>query len=174
MYYYMPEEVLTPLEFWTYSTMLIDNQWGGHGTGFLVQVPLKDDNTQARVFLVTNKHVINPDHVLRKTANKINLHFNIKDKEDQSIIGQNLTFEFSYSEKCREHSGNDVDVLAFEITELFVRYPEIEAYMANYNMFSNQTVLKELDIKMGDEIVVIGFPQGYPLGLKHITSNHLN
>jgi hypothetical protein len=38
-------------------------------------------------------------------------------------------------------------------------------------MFANQKILKELYIKMGDEIIVIGYPQSYPLGLKHITSN---
>ena len=79
----MSEKLVTPLEFWTYSTMLIDNQWGGHGTGFLVAISSKDDNTQVRVILVTNKHVINPDHVHRKSADKIRLHFNIRDKEDE-------------------------------------------------------------------------------------------
>ena len=88
-----------------------------------------------------------------------------------SIVGQNHTLGFLYSEICREHPVNDVDVLALDVTELFVRYPQIEAHMSNYNMFTIQKILKELDIRMGDEIIVIGFPQSYPLGLKHITSN---
>jgi len=47
------------IDLWVHSTMLIVNQWGEHGTGFLVRRAVTEDGS--RVFLVTNKHVLHSD-----------------------------------------------------------------------------------------------------------------
>lgn len=166
----MSKRLLTPLEFWTHATMRIDNQWVGHGTGFLVGLLTKADGSEGRIFFVTNKHVINPNKEKRESADKIALHFNIR-KSDQSIVGNKLGLQFSYSNICREHPDPDVDILALEVTQMFVENPQIEARFANYNMFANPRILNEKDIKMGDEILVIGYPQSYPVGLRHVSTN---
>jgi hypothetical protein len=42
---------------WIHTTMLIENDWGEFGTGFLVSRSISD--SKARVFLASNKHVLN-------------------------------------------------------------------------------------------------------------------
>ena len=44
-------------DFWLFNTMLIENEHGGEGTGFLVG-PSKTESNESKVFLITNKHVL--------------------------------------------------------------------------------------------------------------------
>jgi hypothetical protein len=155
-------------DFWIYNTMLIENEWGDRGTGFLVARPDDDDNTKGRVFLVTNKHVVNRDNTRRQNATKITLHLNIKNT-DQSITGKEKEIPLRSNDLklYREHHNTDVDVMAIDITHLLIAHPEIETQQAPYDIFATPAKLQELDIKIGDEILVVG----YPSGLKHRTTN---
>jgi hypothetical protein len=56
--------------------MLVENEYGGEGTGFLVFRPNKTESNEGKVFLITNKHVLNPDPEKREQAKKITLHLN--------------------------------------------------------------------------------------------------
>jgi S1-C subfamily serine protease len=154
-------------ETWVYATMIIKNEWDQLGTGFLVFRPI--DEKQGKIFLVTNKHVINEKKELRERASEITIFLNIK-KEDGTTAGEVAKLLLSFKDgqkKWREHPERDVDVLAIDITDLIVKYPQIEKKWAGYSDFGVKEKLQELDVTIGDEIMVIG----YPMGLKHRTTN---
>jgi hypothetical protein len=67
----------------------------------------------------------------------------------------------------REHPHPDVDVMAFDVTELLVQYPQIQIQIVTYDMFADSQTRERLDIKIADEILMIG----YPLGLRHQATN---
>lgn len=154
-------------ETWVYATMLIRNEWGEMGTGFLVFRPINDK--EGRVFLVTNKHVLNKTKAVRDNAAEIEVYLNIKNS-DGSISGESAKIQLSLPggiKSWREHPDRDVDVLAIDITGLIVSYPQIEKKWASYADIADETKRRELEITIGDEIMTVG----YPLGLKHRTSN---
>lgn len=152
---------------WIYATMLIENEWSKMGTGFLVS--RKIDDGHVRVFLTTNKHVLHKKAEMRERATKVRLYLNIKDT-DGSITGQSVNMHLNLgdgSKLWREHPDPDVDALAIDVTRLLAQYPQIEKKWAEYNLFADSTKLVEFDITIGEEILVIG----YPMGLRHATSN---
>ncbi|MEW6232325.1 MAG: serine protease [Chloroflexota bacterium] len=154
-------------ESWIYATMLIENEWGGGGTGFLVFRAI--DDTKGRIFLATNKHVLHEKAEKRRGATRVVLYLNVKNA-DGSITGQTAKLPLNLddgSKRWREHPNRDVDVLAFDVTPLLVQYPQIEKRWADYSLFVDREKMEELDITMGDEIVVIG----YPLGLRQGATN---
>lgn len=118
---HMPSPVSS---FWIYNTMLIENQWGGRGTGFLVFKPKVPGSNQGRVFLITNKHVINSKPRLRAESSHITLHLNIKGINN-TISSKEVEFptHIGNTKLYREHPSQDVDVIAFDITLLLVEYP---------------------------------------------------
>jgi hypothetical protein len=153
---------------WIQSTVLIENDWGETGSGFLVTRRISGD--RAKAFLITNKHVLNKDPQLRNEAKEIYIYVNMRDK-DYSIVGQKGTFPLQYADsspKWREHPDPDVDVLALDATSLILHFPQLEKKMANYSVFADQGKLQEYDIDIGDEVLVIG----YPNGLKQGTTNY--
>lgn len=154
-------------ESWIFSTMLIENQWSGMGTGFLVGRRLDDGS--GRVFLVTNKHVLNEEESKRRDATQITVYLNVEEnggpiKGEKVLIILNLD---NGTKRWREHADKDVDVLAFDVTPLIAQYPQIKKRWAESVLFFNESLKKEHDITMGDDVVVIG----YPMGLRHRTSN---
>lgn len=154
-------------ESWIYATMLIENEWGEGGTGFLVFRAI--DDRSGRIFLATNKHVLHEKAEMRKQATRILLYLNIKNA-DGSVTGQTAEVSLNLddgSRRWREHPNKDVDVLVFDITPLLVQYPQIEKRWAEYTLFADPAKLEELDITIGEEVLVIG----YPLGLRHAKTN---
>jgi len=155
------------VETWIYTTMLIENEWGEKGTGFLVSRLISDE--YGRIFLATNKHVLHKEAEMRQSANKVILYLNIKNV-DGSITGQTAELPLNLndgSKRWREHPDQDVDVLAFDVSPLIAQYPQIKGKWANYSDFGDRAKRDELDVTMGDEIVVIG----YPLGLRQGATN---
>jgi hypothetical protein len=57
-----------------------------------------------------------------------------------------------------EHPSQDMDVIAFDITRLLVQNPVIEWPSVPYEMLATKQLLEEKDIKIGYEILVIGYP----------------
>ena len=97
------------------------------------------------------------------------MYLNFK-KADGSITGktEKLTLNPNDGHKrWREHPDQDVDVLAFDVSPLIAQYPQIKGKWADYSDFSDQTKREELDVTIGDEILVIG----YPLGLRQGATN---
>jgi hypothetical protein len=151
-------------ESWIYATMLIENEWGERGSGFLVARQI--DEKYGRIFLVTNKHVLNKDTEIRQSAAWVRLYFNFKNADD-SITGKTTELPLNLKngdKRWREHPEHDIDVLAFDVTTLIEQYPQIERKWANYSDFCDQTKREELDVTMGDEIMVIGYPLGIRQG----------
>jgi len=154
-------------ESWLYATMLIENEWAERGTGFLVYRAIDDE--RGRIFFVTNKHVLHKKAEIRRNATRVFLYLNIKDT-DGSITGQTVELPLKFddgSKRWHEHPDKDVDVLAFDITSLLVKYPQIEKRWADYSLFADHAKLEELDITIGEEVLVFG----YPLGLRHARTN---
>jgi hypothetical protein len=155
-------------DFWLFNTMLVENEYGGEGTGFLVFRPNKTESNEGKVFLITNKHVLNPDPEKRDRATKVTLHINIQN-ENNSIVKQKaeIPTNIGSSKSFREHTSEDVDVIAFDIRQLLVEYPSIKMQTATYEMLLSPDKIKDWDIKSGDQINVIG----YPAGIRHRMSN---
>lgn len=154
-------------ETWVYATMLIRNEWNEMGTGFLVFRPTNEK--EGRVFLITNKHVLNKKKELRENAREIEVFLNIKNP-DGSISGESAMIPLILPDgqkSWKEHPDGDVDVLAIDITGLIISSPQIEKKWASYADIADENKRKELDITIGDEIMSIG----YPLGLKHRKTN---
>jgi len=154
--------------FWIYNTMLIENQWGGRGTGFLVFKPDEPGSKAGRAFLVTNKHVLNRQPSLRDEATKIILHLNIRTNSN-TIIGRSTSFPtvINNSKSYREHPSPHVDVLAFDLTGLLANNPNIVSQQLPLERFASKSVIQSEDVKIGEEILVIG----YPSSLKHKDTN---
>jgi hypothetical protein len=148
--------------------MLVENEYNGEGTGFLVYRPIKAESNEGKVFLITNKHVLNPDPDKRDKATKITLNLNIQN-ENNSIVKQKaeIPTNVGSSKSFREHPSEDVDVIAFDITKLLAQYPSIRIQTATYEMLLNADKIKDWDIKIGDQINVIG----YPAGIRHRMTN---
>ncbi len=148
--------------------MMVENESGGKGTGFLIFRPSQKGSEEGRCFLVTNKHVLNPIPKLRDDATKIILHLNIKNENDP-IVRQKAEFptRIGDSKTFKEHLSEDVDVIAFDVTQLLVEYPSIQKQMATYDMLLTPDKIRDWDIKIGDEINVLGYPEG----IRHESTN---
>ena len=152
-------------ESWIYATILVQNEHGGKGTGFLVRRPV--DENRAKIFLVTNKHVIGEGPEVRAATKKIGLNINVKDK-DSNIRGELVVLELPNGrDPWREHPDRDVDVLALDVTSVLLDYPHIVTKWAEYSLFASPQRLDELDVNIGDDVMVVG----YPLGTRHHETN---
>ena len=154
--------------FWIYNTMLIENEWGGRGTGFLVFMPDEPGSKMGRVFLVTNKHVLNRQPLLRDKATKIKLHLNIRTNSN-TISARSTSFPtvINNVKSYREHPSPDVDVLAFDLTGLLANNTNIVSQQVPLERFATKSIIQSEDVKIGEEILVIG----YPSSLKHKDTN---
>jgi hypothetical protein len=144
---------------WVYATVRVENEWGQAGTGFLVI--RKINERQAKVFLVTNKHVIHADPQRRKEAHFLTLYLNIRG-EDGRISGAPFRTPLVEDGQplWREHPNPDVDVFAVDVTDLVNRNPRIENKGVDYSLFGFPDVLKREDVTEGDEVFIIGYPLG--------------
>ncbi len=149
---------------WIYATILIENEWGGKGTGFLVS--RETSNDKGKIFLCTNKHVLNKNKKLRERATKITCYINIEEK-DGTVVGKNVKIPLVFSDgtrRWREHPDDFVDVLVFDITNLIIAIPSMVRKWASYDLFVDEKILKEQDITIGEDVMIIGYPSGFVQG----------
>lgn len=140
------------------------NEWSGTGTGFLVN--RKIDDQHSRIFIATNKHVIHEKREFRQRAAKVFLDLNIQNP-DGTFSSQTAEFPLSLDDgtkRWREHPDDDTDVLAIDVTPLYVQYPAIAKKWADYSIFGDSASLASHDVTIGDEILVIGYPMGLRQG----------
>ena len=151
-----------------FSTMVIQNQWGGNGTGFLVSKIISQEEG-GLVFLATNKHVLNRNSDFRSVANHIILHFNEKNSDDK-IVKKEILWPIIQGVRpiWREHPDPDVDVLVFDVTGFISFNKNIHVRFADYSLLTTNEILNENEIKIGEEVVIIG----YPLGLTSLATRH--
>lgn len=149
---------------WLYATILVENEWGEKGTGFLVAREVEQG--KVKVFLCTNKHVLNDKKELRDKATKVILHLNIKEI-DGKILGKPYELALVWPDgkkRWKEHPETDVDVLVLDVTDLVISLPEMEKKWADYSLFADTKILSEQDITIGEEVLVIGYPLGFKQG----------
>ena len=151
---------------WVHATVRIENEWGESGTGFLVI--RKTDEKSARIFLITNKHVVNEDPQKRKDASFLTLFLNIKGTDGTISAGSfRMPLVVAEQRLWREHPDRQVDVLAVDVTLLMNSNPEIEKKWADYSLFATPDVIQKEEITVGEGVLIIG----YPLGLAHARTN---
>jgi len=149
---------------WIYATIFIVNQWNKGGSGFLVARETKKG--KGLIFLVTNKHIIHTDDQTRQSATHVKLNFNIKNN-DGPVSGHSENFPLiqgGCQKNWHEHPDRNVDVLAINVTPLLNQYPLMERRWSTYSHFIDQEKMDKWDIKIGDEILVIGYPLGITQG----------
>ncbi len=147
---------------WIYATIRIETEWGKQGTGFLVARAIDANDT--KVFLCTNKHVLNQDEKKRQTATKIICHLNETGKDNKIVsVKHELPLAFSNGiKRWKEHPDKDVDVLVFDITDLIIQRPKMVKKWINYGLFADKDTLSKEDITIGEEILVLGYPNIVP------------
>ncbi len=149
---------------WLYATILIENEWGEKGTGFLVAREV--DQGKVKVFLCTNKHVLNKAKELREKAIKVILHLNVKEV-DGKILGKPYELGLIWPDgkkRWKEHPETDIDVLVLDVTDLVVTLPDMDKKWADYSLFADAKILSEQDITIGEEVMVVGYPLGFKQG----------
>jgi hypothetical protein len=152
------------IDTWVYSTILIENDWGERGTGFIVSRNVSQN--KCKLFLITNKHVLNKDQKMRNQATEIKLHLNYRISE-RNIIGKVgiLPIVLDNGMKIwREHPERDIDVLAIDITSFMVQFPNVVFKHAPIEALITSEELAEWDITIGEEIFIIGYPVGIKQG----------
>lgn len=148
---------------WMHTTMLIDNQWGGRGTGFLISRKVNEE--QGKMFLVTNKHVLDKTRDGRLQLEKVTLYMNMKTPKG-TIIGIPDEYPlYAFGKRLwRDHPDENVDVLAIDVTYLFELSSKISFKSGTYGWIADVTLIEENQISAGDEVVVLGYPAGLKQG----------
>ena len=150
---------------WTYSTVLIYNQWNHFGTGFLVKRDINE--TSAKIFLVTNKHVLHKETAQRNVATHIVCHLNKKNAA-QEVVGVEINFPLTYSgttnKNWKEHSNEHIDILAIDVTELIIAHPDLEKKWVDYSLFVTTEIIQSEDLTIGEDIMVLGYPSSFKQG----------
>jgi hypothetical protein len=149
-------------DYWIYTTVLIENELGAKGTGFLI-----GDKDETKAYLVTNKHVVEKNENKRRNAKQMILHVNVENT-DTSIIGEKVPVQIN-SEIWKEHPDKDVDVIIYDITHIVSKVDRIRASVIHYENLVTLEMIEKYDIKIADEVIVIGYP--FIHELKHRTSN---
>jgi hypothetical protein len=148
------------------TTVLIQNEWGGVGTGFFVFKGVKGiDDKDTRVFLVTNKHNISDNTTKRDIAKVLNLYLNIEGIDNVIHIERKpIYLKENNKTKLKEHKDINVDVLAVEVTELFGTNNRIAHGVVGYDTFINHHKsdkdYRDIGLRVGDDVLIIGYPQG--------------
>lgn len=146
--------------------VLIQNEWGKIGTGFFVFKGVKGVNdNDSNVYLVTNKHIINEDKTKRDLAISLQLYLNIQGTDNIiHIERRQISLKDNGQPKWREHKDNNVDVLAVNVTEIFVRGNRIAHSVVGYDTFVNyyqqDKEYRDIGLRVGDDVLIIGYPQG--------------
>ena len=155
-------------ELWVHMTVLIHNDWGERGTGFFVARNMAQDAD--RLFVVTNKHVLNKDPSLREEAIFVELGLNVY--RGGRVVGEQVQWPLHSGDGTalwREHPDEDVDVLAIEVSDLRLQRGDLAHECVLYDAFADQAVIEEDEVAVGDDVVVIGYP---PLGLRQGRTNY--
>ncbi|MBN4064413.1 trypsin-like peptidase domain-containing protein [Dehalococcoides mccartyi] len=145
---------------WASLTLLVENDWGEFGTGFLVSKEFDsgDENYFIKhMYLVTNKHVIGSTKQLRDDVESIKLYGDfVEDGESKKFI---LDLEINPG-GIQEHPSPDVDVAAIRATGLFKRFPETKNKCIPITAIKSPSELATLNIGAGDRVLIYGYPGG--------------
>ena len=148
---------------WYYATVLIENQWAEKGTGFLVIREIEPN--KGRVFLCTNKHVLHEKKTMRNIATTIKCHLNISknNKIESKVFNLGLISQ-SGEKRWHEHPDTSIDVLVFDVTDLYNTNPEILKKYVTYKFIADTNIIAKEEITISEEILVLGYPLGFKQG----------
>lgn len=151
---------------WIFSVVYIANTSAGKsGSGFLVSRKVDKDNVI--VFLISNKHVLEPKQLIGKSG---------EDKEAKAIITINklegeeikiLSIEVILRDKdgkeyIRGNPDKEVDVAAMEFTSYISENralkPGLKIGFIQEESFATKEKLKEDYVTIGDRVTVLGYP----------------
>lgn len=149
------------LNAWKLNTILIENEDGKPGTGFVIRRSFELDGlTRIKFFLVTCKHVLHDDLNRRQEMNEIVLYppvnqFDGTYKREQLI----LPFDASWGKIWREHPDPEVDVLVIDVSQEFFNGTYFHD-APGLDFFGTPTQLEKigLSINVGGDIAMVGFP----------------
>lgn len=149
------------LKAWTKITMLIENDWGEKGTGFLIKPVIKVNGIQhIKFFLVTCKHVLGKEPEHREQIEELTIYPLIR-QVDGSLQRQATTLRLRYedgSKIWKGHPNPNVDVMVFDVTELILHDTRIEHDAPDQSKFISDEWMRRLRVTTRDEVVAIGFP----------------
>ena len=129
---------------------------GSSGTGTLIIKPVGNDS--ARVFLITNKHVL-PQFAQNQFAHfRIQYDF-VKEKYlETSIQLYDKNGEYGFNVK-EDPDGNDLIIIDF--TSYFFGHPDASQvlnYVVPFDLLAMTDTLQKREISVGQEIFFIGYP----------------
>ena len=121
-----------------------------------------------KVYLVTNKHVLDIDPTVRVALNHVDLHINVT--KAGKVVGDKVRLALKENGTViwREHADPAVDVLAIPVTRLYASRTDLANKFAPEELFAPAAVRQALDISAGEEIVVVGYPSGIRQGLTNL------
>ncbi len=141
--------MVSPVSYtWTQATVLIDNGWGERGTGFWMSREL--DDQYLKMFLVTNKHVLYDGASARSSVTDVELHVNVR--RGSEVAGEAIQYPLyagSGESLVREHPDANVDVLAIDVTNLFIARQDIYFKSAYYSLIALGLKWSDIDLDAG-------------------------
>lgn len=130
------------------------------GTGFLVTESAAG-GAEPRVFLITNKHVVSRSgtHLGEKVA-QIFLHMNRSNSEGnfQKAEALPLRLETDEGRIWRDHPGEGVDIVAFDVTKALAGRPDVTYSGWPVEKLISSTDLAVRGIGIGSEVLILGYP----------------
>ena len=121
-----------------------EGTFGAYATGFLVGIERDEEETE--IFLVTNRHVFSRKKsvVIRFDDRKITLPL----RNNEGPIWVN-------------HKKRNVDIAVVSIPDEELERLELSiTYYPESSLATTDKMIEELEIDMGDEVFVLGFPMG--------------
>ena len=152
-------------EQWAGATVRFTNRWGVTGSGFLVH--RRGGDERVRTFFVTNKDLIKRDLQKRADARYLILHLNVR-LQDDSVVGKEFKCPLNDSvgrRLWREHDERDTDIYAADVTYLYDSHRgSITNKPVAYDLLASSELLDERKIGVGDDIMILGYPDAFSLG----------
>jgi V8-like Glu-specific endopeptidase len=136
------------------SIVLIEREEGEnivpHATGFLIG--FKKEENKYFIFLLTNKHVFN-------NYDKLWLRFDKKDEEKTERFNINLK-DKDGKNRWLAHNNPKVDIAMLTISPNFLNEKRIDYKFVPDDVFVYPEKFEDIGVELGDEIFIVGFPQG--------------
>lgn len=164
-------------DYWVASTTRIEvYRKSGNtslGTGFFVYRHINKDLIE--IYLITNKHIIHKEKKEREKIEKITLHVNM-DSKTTMVSADEITVELppDKSKIWREHPDDDVDVIIIKITDYLKKVlPILKHHIIPFDDYiADSDRIKKYEITMGDDLLIVGYPDIYPYVVSHGNTNY--
>ncbi len=155
------------------STVLVkyqvDATHESRGTGFLIWAPVGSSPNEAsyKVFLVTNKHVLPPEHGATNITMRVAVRLEGLNTEVKDVTIRILGVDGKYLKKVGLHPDPTIDVAVVQVTsdltrehaDIISRVNETRKAVTT-DLLVARADLKEVGIGIGTQIYLLGYPNG--------------